>query len=605
MSPFPARLIASGVALLAAANAFSAESHSLASIVIVNGVPVLKLVSSSGGISSEARASSISKSLRFATADDSVKVINHGQTAVIKVGPVTIGIDSIEASKQNKSTPQLASLWAQNIREALSLPEIKFGEEDLLVPTGTEKSVSFVGSLAYLSSVSTSNPAVVIVTKKEGQLKLKFIGVGDADVVAESGNTVRRLPIRVRNVASKFPQTLTVDVVGDPAIGSMVTASIEGALRTNLDRVSGAKISFAPFQADALGPGKSKTYSVWTRVTSKDCFTGTGPVEVKVSNLVIGKHPEGALWYSNTPESVRQTGNLFAAFLKVQSPVRFLYHHINASSQPLLFRVEAINDSDTSARVIIQSADARPDKNPVVAGMAVAIQFLKYWVTQSGEVVTIPPHSTLPISFRRLSPTETTSGLCTLNMLSGPSELQVRADALPPFELNEDWYNATFSSTPWHMVAPRPIDDYDRATYERSDHIYPNPFKIENLEYEVGGRFGTIMIGQKPISGEDHTNNLDGNYGVLYTIHTTLTNQTASSADVELLMESSAGYTGGLFWLNGQMIQSPYLGPKATFRICKISLPPKSVKVFELQTVPISGGAYPATVTARPIEVSK
>ena len=183
--------------------------------------------------------------------------------------------------------------------------------------------------------------------------------------------------------------------------------------------------------------------------------------------------------------------------------------------------------------------------------------------------------------------------------------MQVRADALPPFDLNENWYNATFSHSPWHAVAPKAIDDYDRSTFEKSDHIYPNPYKVEELNYSVGGRFGSVMIGQKPISGEDHTNNLDGNYGVLYTIHTTLKNPTSSTAEVEILLESSAGYTGGLFLINGQLIQTPYLGPKATHRVLKVSIGPGASKSFDIVTVPISGGAYPVTVTARPIDAGK
>ena len=605
MSLISVRLSAFCLVLITACLGYSAESHATSGVVFVNNVPVLKILSSFKGISPDAQASAMSKALRLATPEDTVKVVPTGKIVIVKVGSLTIRVQEDEAVRQGKPLLTLADSWAKNLQDALTLPEIKFGDPDLLLPLGAVKSTSFVGSLAFQSIVTSSNPSVISVTKGEGQIKLKSIGVGDADVIAEAGNVTRRLSVRVRNVAAMFPQALSVEVVGNPVNGSTVAGAIEGAIRTKLEVANGAKVTFAPFRSEALGLGKTKTYSIWTKADAAGTFPAGGFVDVKVSNLPMERKRVISLWYSNMPESIKQIGNVFSSELKPQTPIRFLYHHINASSQPMLFRVEAINDSDSPARVLIQSADTGPDRNPVAAGMGVAVQFLKYWSTQSGEIVTVPARSTIPISFRRLSPTESVSGLCTLNLISGPTDMQVRADALPPFDLNENWYNATFSHSPWHAVAPKAIDDYDRSTFEKSDHIYPNPYKVEELNYSVGGRFGSVMIGQKPISGEDHTNNLDGNYGVLYTIHTTLKNPTSSTAEVEILLESSAGYTGGLFLINGQLIQTPCLGPKATHRVLKVSIGPGASKSFDIVTVPISGGAYPVTVTARPIDAGK
>jgi hypothetical protein len=593
------RLLAVLFYLLVLGVAFGSESHAKAGVVFVNGVPVLEIKSDDH----TALVNAIVKVLRLASADDVVDVASDGNGKTIKVGSTTaVTVTLEEAAKHDTTVSHLAELWSNSIRDALSLPSLKFPDDSYRLPVGTSKSISLVGSLSLNAVITSSNEAAVTVKRTDSGVDIRCVGVGDAQLIAESGNATRSLNIFVRPYAATFPQTLSVEVVGDPANGSAVSSAIEGALKSRLPRVPSAHINFSPIQGEALGLGKSKNYDVWVRARAQESFDGVGVVSVSVKNVAISKNLDTELWYSNSPESVMQVGPLFTSFLKPDQSVRFLYHHINAATQPLIFRVEAINDSEQTARIVVCTADCKPDKNPVVAGMSVANQFLKYWLTGTGEVVSIPPHTTLPISFRRLSPKETTSGLCTLRLLNGPKEVQVRAEALPPFDLDEQWYNATFSSTPWHEVGTHPVDDYDRGSYEPSDHVYPNPYKDEEINYEVGGRFGSLMIGQKPIAGEDHSSNLDGNYGVLYTIKAHLSNPNPAPADIEMDFESSAGYTGGLFIIDGTIVQTPYLGPKGHSRVTKFHLPPGASRTVEIETLPISGGAYPATITIRPLE---
>src|SRR5476649_1330796 len=132
--------------------------------------------------------------------------------------------------------------------------------------------------------------------------------------------------------------------------------------------------------------------------------------------------------------------------------------------------------------------------------MTAANQYLRGWQSDSGDVVVLPPHSTFPISMRLVSPKETISGLCGLRLLEGPAEVQVRTDALPGYDLQGPWYDASLSSTPWREAGTHPINDYDRALSEPSLHVYPNPNKEERMDYTVGGRYGFLLIGQKPIS---------------------------------------------------------------------------------------------------------
>jgi hypothetical protein len=325
-----------------------------------------------------------------------------------------------------------------------------------------------------------------------------------------------------------------------------------------------------------------------------------GEVTVTVKNIEVAEKDDAAHWYSNAPESILQLGSLFSSTLKMGVPIRFLYHHQDATSQPIILRVEGINDSDEVARVLITPGDSKPDKNPVRAGMTAARQYMNYLSTRSGEVVIVPPHTTFPISVRRLSPGETCSGLCNLRLLSGPSELQVRTDALPPFEFVGSWVDASLSSSPWREVGTHPINDYDRASYEPSQHVYPQPYKDERFQYRVGERFGFLTIGQKPLSGEDHTTNLDGNFGVIYRIHASIENPTETATDVDLVFEANAGYTGGLFLIDGALVQTALLSPKGVTKLARFHLPRGGKRFIDIVTIPLSGGSYPATLFLRP-----
>ncbi len=551
--------------------------------------------------STESRAKQIAQSLRSASSDDTVDVVSVGKNAVIRVGTIlAIPVTPAEAASHKTNLDHLANLWANSIRDALNLPTLKFPEDSFRLPIGTQRSVSLVGSLALNAQIRSSSESIVKIKRTESGLELNCLGVGDAQIVAESGNAIRKLDISVRDYAAQLPQTLNVEVDGEPANGSLVSQAVEGAIRTKLAKIPGAKARFGTVSADALGPGRTREYSVWTRVSASGSYDSAGNVKVVVHNIHRDRKPDDLLWYSNSPESVTQMGSLFAQFMKQGESVRFLYHHINASSQPFIFRVEVINDTDEAAKILVRCADSKPDRNPVKAGAEVANQFFKYNATRSGEVVEIPPRSTLPISFRRMLPKDTASGLCGLELLDGPSQLQVRADALPPFELNEEWHNATYTSFPWHEAGTHPLNDYDRTSYELSDDIYPIPYQEERLTYDVGGRFGIVMIGQKPISGKNHTNNLDGNYGVLYTIKAVLRNPTSVPANIDVMFQSTSGYTAGVFLIDGVYVQTPFLGPKASCPISHYHLAPGESRVVEIQTIPVSGGAYPATLTIRP-----
>jgi hypothetical protein len=149
-------------------------------------------------------------------------------------------------------------------------------------------------------------------------------------------------------------------------------------------------------------------------------------------------------------------------------------------------------------------------------------------------------------------------------------------------------------------LGARALTEFDHGIYEPSSHIYPHPFQEDTLKYVIGRRPATAIIGQHPIAGTDHTVNLDGNFGVMYNLEVVASNPTDQTAAIEIVFEASAGYTGGLFYLDGEFTRTPLLGPKQQSRLTVITLAPHATVRKHLTTFPVSGGSYPAAIIVRP-----
>ncbi|RYG39242.1 hypothetical protein EON81_01545 [bacterium] len=575
--------------------------------LIVNEVTVLTLKSSSvDGATPDERATILASNLLSAPYLGDIKVRKVEKTHVIFVGGIRIlTITPPEAKAHKSTTSALAVSWSTRLRTALSTPPLKVKEIYLRLPSPSTKFVAVTGTLAKQAEITSTDPNIASVLAKEGGFEIQANNPGDATIVVNAGTTQAQISVEVRPYAAIFPQTLSAAVVGSPALASTVEGAIRGALKTQLKTVADAQVAIKSIEPTALGSGASRTYQVKLSVESGGAFPRIGTANVVVRNANISSRKEAELWYCNNPETIRQAGPLFSAALRKEVPARLLYHHINESAYPLYLRVQVINDTDQAARVMIIPGDSDPDKNPVRAGLKAAAQYFRALGAYSGEVVTIPPRSTMPISLRRLAPKDTASGLCTLRLIDGPNQILVRTDAWPPFQLDKRWTAAIDSPTPWREVGTNPINEYDRAPSELSPYIYPNPLKEETVRYEVGGRYGFVRIGQRPILREDRAEHL-GNFGVLYNIKADVLNSTQDSTEIEVIFEASAGYSGALFVLDGQFIETPLLQPKAEFRIARFRLGPGESRKLDISTIPLSGSSYPATLTIRPVqELSK
>lgn len=571
--------------------------------VVVNAVPVLKLRSSVGGLEPALRAQLVANAVGLADENDPVRVKKLGEDWQIFVGEARcLTVTRVDARGYKTSAEDLAKTWALKLGHALSLPPIKASTTNLQMPLGATRKVTFVGSRASLATVSTNGGNnLVSVTRTKDGITVKAIGIGTGSVTVDAGGVIEPINVAIRPYASSFPQNIVAEVVGSPSAGKTVAGAIETALRTQLKGAPMANMSYQLPTAKQLPVGEARTYVVKVKATAPESYEVTGKVSIVVRNVPVKRQSDSELWYSNNPEVVKRAQPLFSATLKRDASSRLLYHHINGANYPMFLRVQAINQSDEPAKVVVMPGDSRPERNPVLAGLVAADQYFRGWMAGSGEVIVIPPRSTLPISLRRLGPSETASGLCSIRLLSGPESLLIRTDSWPPFNLDKRWAGAIASSTPWREVGCPPINEFDAAPYTLSEHVYPNPQKTEQVRYEVGGRYGFVRIGQRAIERQDQNSRLDGNFGVIYNIKGSVQNPTTAPTDVEVVFEASAGYSGGLFVVDGNLVRTELLQPKGESQLLRFRMEPGSTRSLNIWTIPLSGSSYPATITIRPL----
>ncbi len=486
--------------------------------------------------------------------------------------------------------------------------DLRLGATRLVLGRGRSAYVPLNGGLARWAKAESDDREIARVEKGAGGLTVTALRPGDAVVTVAAGRVVKALSVSVRRWSVEFPQSLSAGVVGSPASPDSVRGAVESALRLNLRRAPGAGFTYAIESLPPVGTGMRVRIPVRVKASGPASLSSEGRVEVEVENVPAPgarSAPEEALWYSNDPESVRAPQGLFASELEPGRRVRFLHHHMNASRVPMYFRVLAINDGDAPVRLGIAGAESGPEKDPVRAGLVAGTAFMRSWPTASAEVVELPARSFVPLSFRRVVRGQTVSGLFSLVSLSGDSGVQVVSDAVPTFPLASDWRPALATSTPWRTTGARPLGQLFRTPSAASVHVYPDPSREEDVPYRVGGRFGYLRLGQRAVVRQDKEGQLDGNFGVAYRYNLRLQNPTGVGTAVEIAFEASAGYSAGVFLVDGRLVKTPLLRPKGEARIAKVFLNPGQTRAMRLVTMPLSGSSYPATIVIRPVGVGR
>jgi hypothetical protein len=403
-----------------------------------------------------------------------------------------------------------------------------------------------------------------------------------------------------RRQAADFSQTFEAEVAGQPALMSTVANAVQGAIDTHFQGPSGATWTIGNFSTQQLFPGSSIVVHVPVRVSDSSGMTSEGVVRVKVSNIGASLGEESVLWFDNKPENIKREGTLYTAQLMAGKPVRLLYHHTCKSTEPMVMRAEIRNPNDVAARILVVPGDARPNREPVLAGTSAAEGYLPAWLTGSGEVIEVPPHTARVIAFRKMVLGDVMSGLCSLKLLDGgPDKLEFVALGEYRREMSRAWEMALLSKTPYDEVGPEPLSVASMPPPRYPPLRYLSPNVTDQVSLAVGDRSITRDIGVEGIPQEGGGRALNGNYGVVYRYTVQAKNTTTFAAKVSLDLTADTPYTSGVFLVDGRLVVLKPIKKGHTRTVFKWSLKPKSERTISIVTVPISGAAYPNTLRFR------
>lgn len=508
---------------------------------------------------------------------------------------VILQVDPADAAAYQTDVASLAGQWKEAINEALRLPPFEFGVPSVTVGEGRSVLVPLKGRNANWTAFSTADPGVVAIERSKLGLLVRGKSVGATQVRSQDRVT---LDVRVLPVVAQFPQAFKAEVVGSPTSAQTVTEAIAQTLQTRFRALPGTTyevVSSTPVTEVSLGETEETTLHI--RASGANALPSEGNVTVHVRNLGIERSSETELWYSNDPERVTRPQDLFHGGLLPDRPVRLLYHHLNDSPLNLLLRVQLVNRSSLPARLVSIQGYAKPNPNPVVAGLDAAEQFFRSWLDNSGNVLIVPPHSKLTLAACPMDHNMTASGLYTLRLLpGGAAHLGVDVEAI----LN-DGANPVPMGVVCKVEGSQPLPRWQLEAPPATTEVYEHPFCDASVSYRVGGTHGFLRLGDKPLLSSTSKMPLYGNFGVVYRVLARAENPTTEPTDVEVVFESSAGYSGGLFLIGDQLRRINPLQPQEQVQLARFHLEPGEQHDVKLMTLPLSGSAYPALLVVRTV----
>lgn len=370
-------------------------------------------------------------------------------------------------------------------------------------------------------------------------------------------------------------------VSGRPAPAELVRDAAVEASWARIHAAPGATCGYpAPAQGwVALQPGQSCVVSLPVRLAGPGLSPVGATIRIRVLNLGLPVQEADRLFFSNEPEVVQRPGLLYQSVAEPGVTSRLFFHHENQCPRPLRLLVHVTNPNDRPVDCLLVEGQAGPHSDPVVVGHKAAARFLARYRDTAGIVARIPPHSARVLTKTLMDGRETVSGIVDVRPLDAlPVVCQVRAEAelaLP--------------------AADAGLLEQARGTVE----VYRPAHKRISGRYQVGGNWLFLDLGYSPVSRVDGERQLEGDYGVTYTIDLELVNPFPAAQEVILSLSPRGGHARASVLLGGKVIETTSVYPPEEFRLAMFPLAPGQTRKITLTTIPEGGSAYPAWLVAR------
>ncbi len=585
------------VLLLAAvqwASAFTPRVSAQGPQVLINGRIAIRFRTPNAGLTPEQRAAITAERIRNLV-NQQVSVLSiyakpDRRQARVLAGETLICIATAAEARASETSPlALASSWAANIRNLLSMPAIVLSNKQITVPLGETRKVAVGGAAtgpitakSDRSDVATAAPATdgryILVTGQQ---------VGSAVVTVEVERESESLIVTVKKYAGNVPGTAFAEVTGNPCPASLVSYAAMQAAQRSAVVEAGATIRVEGMEGADTPLDQRMTRQVRVRmsITGPGYIDRSGVCTVEVHNTAMPRDEAKYLFYSNYPERFTKYQELFAGKIVPDESARILYHHQNAMGKRARLVVELVNPRPVTAVYRVFRSVAAPIVDTILVGYIAGAGFLKHELSNASVIERVPPKSRLVLVSDVLAHMETASGILQVRQLAG-EESYVRVAAIPP----EPDYTAQVGS-----IGPAP----EFFAPQLSEHVYGAPWKTLEAEYVVGQRWAFIPIGRHAITSHDAKRRLDGNYGVTYKIEVRVKNPTDQEKKVQVLFDPAAGIASGVFVIDGSFVSAKYAKPPHEISLATYRLKPGETRNVKILTLPLAGSNYPATLIVR------
>ena len=596
-----------GILFVLVSQAFGAGFRADGATVLVNEMTVFTLRATLNGKNPVQRAEAIVNTISTGELRLPLKVLASGKNLWLKSGEMNVvRVTPQEAKAFGKTQAELMADWKSKVETALNLPPVLFPESKFSIIEGTSGLVRIMGSEALLITPKSSRTEIFSVEIASGGVMVKSLKSGQGILEIETPSGIFSYPIEVTAKPTISQTRFSTSVAGSPATVAMVDRAVRDIIAETLQIVPGTSVSFLSINSSVIKAKESKEVSAKVRLMAPGYATYDFDVVVLVKNLGYRMPREKEFWYSNKPETYRQSGSLFNAQLKEGTPVRMLYHHRNGTNAESILRMMAYNTSAKTVRLAILLGDGQPDQDPVRTGTDAGEMFMRNQIAGAYDIVEIPPMSRVPLSARILKENECMSGIITMNLLEGSGDsLTIRAEALPSMSQSIFWEYKVDAATTTRKFTPKRIEQMPNPM-PPSIYVFQAPYRELNVEFQAGSKkIGVVRVGQTPLASIAGTSLLEGNYGVTYDVIAKLENNMTKAQNVQVAFEASAGYSGGVFFIEGEIVRPTVLQTKEERIIATIKLAPNERKSLRILTMPLGGSSYPATMTFREESVAQ
>jgi len=550
--------------------------------VLCGGQVVVRLRSKTASVRARAdrAAEALSTALLagLARPDLSVAAAPNDEAAV-RAGATTIVVADRETAKLSSSTPAaLAAAWVKGIRAALKEPYLAIGgDTSLLVPIGESRYLRYGGPLGRTLRAESSAPDVARVAVEAAERRLSFSGAsrGVAIGTLHAGRADLTLQIEAKKWAAVIRASATGTLTGRAHAEDLARRVVANAALCGVTPEPGAGVEVTSIE------GADPTYSVTVVASGEEYIEAKRAVSVSIRRTQPPDSQPIDVLVSNSPERIPSRGCLLREQIDATRPVRLLYHHLNASDEPLLFVIRVTNTGRECGTVHVSLGEAGPDVDELSTGHAAAKRFWEQLLSGSGYLLQVPPGCASDIVRTLIPRNAIVSGLGTITPLTpGPLYLEICAER--PQSVNR-----------WLELTPEKLPEAPKLTNFRFGAA-----KVIEAEHQIGGKWTFITIGREG-SVSDAGHQLAGDYGVLHEVAIGLVNPTPNPGKVEITVRASGGLMRGFFLIDGVLHETGVLRGFNEEVLTKEEVPPNGGRILRLLTMPESASNYPIHLVVR------